>query len=82
MRSKTHFRRCHLCGTVNVAEGRLVESCQTCGKHLAPFYFFDESKAIGLTNPNLSSSDEQAFFTSLPCKEYPPIWGLTVYWEP
>ena len=82
MESKSHFRRCHLCGAVNVAEGELVEDCESCGKHLAPFYFFDESRAMGLHNSNLSSSEEKAFYSSLPRNEYPPIWGLTVYWEP
>lgn len=77
---KTHFRRCHVCGEVNSVEGALVTSCQGCGKHLAPFYFFDESRAMGL-NSNFYSSIKEPAESRLPLKEYPPVWGLTVYWE-
>lgn len=78
MNVKTHFRICHVCGATNSLEGKLVTACECCGKHLAPFYFFDESRAMGLTNSsNYSTTTE----TVLPHKEYPPVWGLTVYWE-
>lgn len=79
METMTHFRLCHRCGTVSSADGALVTTCQCCGKHLAPFYFFDESRALGL-NPSKFNSDLQAS-TKLPHKEYPPVKGLTVYWE-
>lgn len=75
MNSSIHIRRCHLCGAISEAPGQLVTSCQGCGKALAPFYFFDESKALGLAVSTFSES------TVLPRKEYPPVWGLTVYWE-
>ena len=82
--SKTHFRVCHLCGSVNHADDDLVTECQDCGKHLAPFFFFDESRAMGLKNSNFYSNVNKARAeeqTVLPHKEYPPIWGLTAYWE-
>lgn len=78
---KTHFRICHCCGTTNSSEGKLVTTCQSCGKHLAPFYFFDESRAMGLKNSNVYSTVKEAVSTSLPHAEYPPLRGLTAYWE-
>lgn len=75
MSQSTHLRRCHLCGEVSEAANGLVTSCQGCGKHLAPFYFFDESKALGLKVSTFSES------TVLPHKKYPPVRGLTAYWE-
>lgn len=74
-----------MCGAVNCAADDLVTSCEECGKHLAPFYFFDESRAMGLKNSNFysnaSSSAKESSSSLLPHREYPPILGLTVYWE-
>lgn len=81
MSLRTHFRVCHQCGTVNSAENDLVTACECCGKHLAPFYFFDESRAMGLDHSNIYSSVREVKETLLPHREYPPIWGLTAYWE-
>lgn len=81
MSNKTHYRLCHICGTANSAYGQLVKVCETCGKHLAPFYFFDESRAMGIDNSNFCSSVREASATLLPHSEYPPVTGLTVYWE-
>lgn len=83
MGKKEHFRVCHKCGTVNCAEEDLVTCCEGCGKHLAPFYFFDESRAMGMTESTFYSSlnGGKNRESILPHKEYPPIWGLTVYWE-
>ncbi|BEV67536.1 hypothetical protein Bb109J_c0956 [Bdellovibrio bacteriovorus] len=83
MSDSTHFRRCHRCDTVNSADGELVTTCECCGKHLAPFYFFDESRAMGMADSNFYSSlGVRVSSELLPHKEYPPVWGLTVYWEP
>lgn len=83
MSDSTHYRRCHLCDTVNAVTGDLVTTCECCGKHLAPFYFFDESRAMGMTDSNFYSSlEDRGSSEVLPHKEYPPVWGLTVYWEP
>lgn len=76
--SKVHYRVCHMCGEVNHQEHGLVGNCSSCGKHLAPFYYFDESRAMGLTDPN---AEKPYRSSALPHQEYPPIWGLTVYWE-
>ena len=77
MEDKIHFRRCHVCGTLNEAQGHLVTACETCGKHLAPFYYFDESIFMGLP-PRKESKPRET--TTLPYRSYPPIWGLTAYW--
>ncbi len=76
----THYRRCHRCLYVTSCEGALVQECASCGKHLAPFQFFDESKAMGLQSSFYSKSSGSKK-TTLPHEEYPPVRGLTVYWE-
>jgi hypothetical protein len=76
METKIHFRRCHICGTLNEAPGQLVANCSCCGKHLAPFHYFDESIFMGLP----LRKEYQTRETNLPFKSYPPIWGLTAYW--
>lgn len=75
-----HFRICHTCGEVSEGHGRLLMQCQSCGKHLAPFYYFDESKALGL-RPQEKTPYEQQMISTLPLSEYPPLVGLTAYWE-
>jgi len=74
MQGQTHFRLCHICGTVNWSYAELVKECSSCGKQLAPFYFFDESKAMGLPSTHQISR-------VLPLESYPAVIGLTVYWE-
>lgn len=76
---KVHVRRCHVCGSVNECEKSLVQKCDGCGKTLAPFYYFDESLAMGLKTEAQYQSEYKS--SALPHREYPPIWGLTVYWE-
>lgn len=71
-----HIRRCHHCGTLNEAENHLVDRCQHCEKQLISFFYFDECKALGL--PSLRKKSQK---TRLPLDHYPPILGLTVYWE-
>lgn len=80
MSQHIHFRLCHKCGEVSEEVGRLLMQCQSCGKHLAPFYYFDESRALGLKAQTRSSYEEK-MLSVLPHKEYPPIVGLTAYWE-
>jgi hypothetical protein len=69
-----HFRRCHHCEAVNVAQGSALLSCQSCGKHFAPFYFFDES--------SMDALDEAGIFKSTlrEAKTIQPIWGISFYW--
>lgn len=80
MGHRIHFRVCHLCGTANHSDGSLVVQCQQCGKHLAPFYYFDESRAMGLAS-TVRSQYEETMRSTLPHQEYPPLCGLTAYWE-
>ncbi len=72
-----HFRRCHICCAINSKEEDLVSRCEACGKFLAPFYYFDERRALGL----MSKLDVKAITTSLPREEYPPVHGISVYWD-
>ena len=79
-----HFRRCHICGSLNHSKESLVEKCSHCQKSLAPFVFFDEKKAMGLSDESPDSPNKKApsyKITRLATETiYPPIWGLTVYW--
>lgn len=74
---RTHIRRCHVCGEINEVEGKSVEKCCSCGKHLAPFYFFDESQMDGLNDVSDSKCNDSLKKTEA---FYQPIWGLTAYW--
>lgn len=79
MASKVHVRRCHVCGEISEAQGRLVSACQNCGKHLAPFYYFNELQAMNLISAE--EADKEYKSSALPHREYPPLWGLSVYWD-
>src|SRR5262245_1958419 len=74
-----HVRRCHVCGTVNEEAGASVTRCSKCGKHLAPFYFFEESRLEGIGDDRLETSlwDHH---TLLP-ENYRPLWGFSTYWQ-
>ncbi len=74
-----HIRRCHVCGHTNESEGSAVRRCEHCGKHLAPFFYFDESGLEGLEEkgPYLSLWK----LTPLQEGQYTPIWGLSTYWQ-
>lgn len=75
-----HIRRCHVCGSVTESEGSAVHKCAHCGKHLAPFYYFDESKLEGLleSGPYLST---WKLAKDLSPGSFNPIWGLSTYWQ-
>lgn len=77
--STFHIRRCHVCGSVTESQEAAIHCCSHCGKHLAPFYYFDESKLEGLqeVGPYLSVWKN----TSMPPGTYQPIWGLSTYWQ-
>jgi len=74
-----HIRRCHVCGGVTEQSDAAIHKCAHCGKHLAPFYYFDESKleGIGEMEPYLSVWKR----TELPPGTFNPIWGLSTYWQ-
>lgn len=80
MGQKIHYRVCHHCGEVNEGHDCLVTECHACGKALAPFYYFDESRAMGL-KPAERSVYEEKMISRLPRSQYPPVFGLTAYWE-
>ncbi|MFN3697003.1 MAG: hypothetical protein ACK4VO_06125 [Pseudobdellovibrio sp.] len=83
-----HFRRCHICGELNEKSYHLVERCGHCQKAFAPFVFFDERKALGVSNdisdegPDHPAKKASSYKITRLASEsnYPPIWGLTVYW--
>jgi hypothetical protein len=74
-----HIRRCHVCGHVSTSLSASIHKCQDCGKHLAPFYYFDESKLEGLSEmgPYLSLWKQ----AELGEGQFQPIWGLSTYWQ-
>lgn len=80
MNHRLHMRRCHVCNDVNVGhEGELIHSCSSCGKPLIPWFYFDESRAIGIKTEREAMLEYKS--SALPWREYPPILGLTAYWE-
>lgn len=70
-----HIRRCHVCGAVNELENAALHQCTNCRKHLAPFYYFDESELNGVGDNKLEMSLWNGKGT------YHPIWGLSTYWD-
>ncbi len=74
-----HIRRCHVCGHVNELNGQAVHQCSQCRKHLAPFYYFDESKLEGLHDMGfyLSTWKESLLMPGTAN----PLWGLSTYWQ-
>lgn len=70
-----HVRRCHVCGTVNEIENAAIHKCGNCRKHLAPFYYFDESDLKGVGDNKLEMSLWNTQGT------YHPLWGLSTYWD-
>jgi hypothetical protein len=40
-----HFRRCHVCGSTHHRRGGALDRCLSCGKPLAPFFFYDDAHA-------------------------------------
>ncbi len=85
--AKTHYRRCHQCGKIceQVIEekAQMIRQCHHCHHFFPAMHFFDEEVALGLADPY-----ETVFFrslekktSSLPLPFYPPLCGLTVYWD-
>jgi murein endopeptidase len=72
--TSTHFRRCHVCGSINCSDTDKVHHCDRCGKSLAPFYYFDDRYTGIYSDHNLRPEPTQF--------EVTPIYGLTAYWEP
>lgn len=74
---KIHYRRCHVCGATNECIGELVTECHFCHKRLLPFLYYDERAAMGL---NLLVGKVK-FKSKLPHQIYPPLKGLSSYWN-
>ncbi len=66
------FRRCHVCGDVSTQSGR-VEECESCGKPIPPFYYFDDR-----STPVATDNAERPTFSK---QHVNPILGLTAYWD-
>jgi hypothetical protein len=77
--SVTHIRRCHICGTVNESVNQAIHQCAGCGKHLAPFYYFDESQLIGLAENGYHFSKMKEHDSSQ-VETFKPLWGFSTYW--
>ena len=75
-----HVRRCHLCGQVNEVEAAVINKCGSCGKHFAPFLFFNEKAALGLEGEPVEFRPQADEWQHLMKTQYPPLWGLAVYW--
>ncbi len=84
---KLYIRRCHICGSVTEKDSGCVKKCESCGKALAPFMFFDEkndfdpifkieAKTIDLEDLRLKSGSLYEHMKT----QYPPLRGITVYW--
>ncbi len=73
MNRPNHFRRCHVCGAINMQATKCVEKCADCGKHLAPFFYFDDRF--------LPTASDFQLRAPLAQGEMRPIHGLTAYWE-
>jgi len=53
----------------------MVHSCDGCGKHLAPFYFFEESEQSGVADNGLVMSLRPEAIG------YQPLWGFSAHWS-
>ena len=69
---RLHIRRCHLCGTTNERDGGEVKACVECGKHMAPFYFFNDQDVV--LHSDFGLRPER------PSGKVRPVIGFTAYW--
>lgn len=73
MEQPAHYRRCHVCGHLNVQASQPVIKCFECGRTLAPFFYFDDRFSSVPAEGTLRPPRLEG--------EYNPIQGLTAYWE-
>lgn len=71
-----YLRRCHVCGATIERESHSIGQCAHCGKHLAPFYYFDERQIIGFGD----GVGEHVLGGDLE-HNYLPLIGFGLYWE-
>lgn len=69
---RTHIRRCHVCGITHEADGEEVKVCGSCGKHMAPFYFFEDTEVVPHSDFGLRPER--------PAGKVRPVLGFTAYW--
>ena len=74
--SGSYLRRCHVCGATMEKESHSIGQCVHCGKHLAPFYYFDEQQIIGF-----GDGVEESFREGDSSTTYLPLIGFGLYWE-
>ena len=67
-----HYRRCHVCNEVSEVETGTVKHCGSCGKAMAPFFFFEE-----IETPVVSEFELRPAYQ---LGTHPPVRGLTAYW--
>ncbi|MCB0407820.1 MAG: hypothetical protein KDD34_06415 [Bdellovibrionales bacterium] len=72
MAKELHYRKCHVCGTVNEQANPIIK-CSHCHKSLAPFFYFDDKSKVVPSDQLLRPPTIEG--------EFSPIHGLTVYWE-
>lgn len=65
------YRRCHICDSVTGGREPVLK-CGACGKHMAPFFFFDVRQSLIYSDLPLDRNKST--------DKYKPIEGLTVYW--
>ncbi len=77
-----HIRRCHICNKTSESEtGVKIERCDSCGKYLAPFVFCkDPSDHTELNAASEAASHASPNPGSFLKPEYPPIYGISLYW--
>ncbi len=71
-RATSHYRRCHVCGGVTERRER-VEKCESCGKTIVPFFYFNEMTATGFGDNQLRPA--------APPGEVRPLIGLSAVWS-
>lgn len=72
-----HYRRCHLCDHVTEQAGEVVTKCDHCGKHMAPFYFFNEVEVTPYSDNDMRP--EPPTIEQL-ARERIPVRGFSSYW--
>ena len=68
----THIRRCHKCDAITECDEHDVKACASCGKRVAPFYFFSDAEVV--------PHGDNALRPSRLDGKVRPVLGLTAYW--
>lgn len=76
-----HIRRCHICHHINESATTHIEQCDSCGKQLVPFLFCKDPGVEELTSDFRESIDKTVNPHSILRSEYPPIYGISLYWS-